>query len=372
MAEENYTVQNLDFSRDGQKIAGKLYLPKDMSELALVIMSHGFGANWSKTQPYAEFFANHGLAAYIFDFIGGGLNIQSDGTTTEMSVLTEAADLEAILTGFEINSRFESIFLFGESQGGFVSTYVAAKHPKDIAGLILLYPAFVLQDDARKRTPNLKEIPEIQDVMGIPIGKRYTLDALSFDIYDTMKQYPGPVLIIHGTADPIVPLSYAQRAAQTFLRAHLETIAQAGHGFSGKDLNEAARWSLGFIDKILEFNKESLHLAIDDTEVSVNWHDNKATQALKALANKGPLTLSMSKYGGFEQVGNIGQTLPSQEESITTRPGDIVLYNHDQLVIFYGSNTWEYTPLGTIVEPSGVKLTQLLDRKETTITLFLR
>lgn len=372
MAQENYTVQRLDFKHDGQTIAGELYLPKELHDLALVILSHGFGANWSKTKPYAQYLANHGLAAYVFDFIGGGLDIQSDGQTTDMSVLTEAADLDMVLQGFETDSRFESIFLLGESQGGFVSTYVASNRPKEIAGLILLYPAFVLQDDAKKRNPNLEDLPEVQDVMGVPIGKRYTLDAISFDIYEKMKQYPGPVLIIHGTADPIVPLSYAARAAQVFPRAHLETIAQAGHGFSGKDLDQAAKWSLGFIDKILEFNQESLHLAIDDTEVEVEWAVNSSTQALKALVNKGPLTIHTSKYGGFEQVGAIGTSLPSQNKSITTHPGDIMLYNSDQIVFFYGSNTWSYTPLGTITEPSGVKLSQLLDRKEAIITLFLR
>lgn len=372
MQEENYTVQRLDFKRNEQTIAGELYLPKEMHDKALVILSHGFGANWSKTKPYAQYLASHGLAAYVFDFIGGGLDIQSDGQTTDMSVLTEAADLETVLNGFASDSRFQSIFLFGESQGSFVSTYVAANDPKKIAGLVLLYPAFVLQDDAKKRTPHLDQLPEVQEVMGVPIGKRYTLDALSFDIYDEMKRYSGPVLIIHGSADPIVPLSYATRAEQVFPRAHLEIIPHAGHGFSGQDLRQAAQWSLGFIDKILEFNQESLHMAIDDTEVIVEWLSNPSIQALKALANKGPLTLQTSKYGGFEQVGSLKSSLPSQDEPMTTHPGDIVLYNSDQLVFFYGSNTWSYTPLGFIVEPSGVKLTQLLDRKEATITLFLR
>ena len=77
-----------------------------------------------------------------------------------------------------------------------------------------------------------------------------------------------------------------------------------------------------------------LTLKIDGIEVDVIWADNDSVKALKNLAKDG-LTINMSKYGGFEQVGSIGSTLPSDDTRITTNPGDIVLYSSNQIVIFY-------------------------------------
>ncbi len=79
-------------------------------------------------------------------------------------------------------------------------------------------------------------------------------------------------------------------------------------------------------------------LKIDGIEVDVIWADNDSVKVLKNLAKDG-LTINMSKYGGFEQVGSIGSTLPSSDTRITTSPGDIVLYSSNQIVLFYDSNT---------------------------------
>ena len=117
-------------------------------------------------------------------------------------------------------------------------------------------------------------------------------------------------------------------------------------------------------------NMKSLELKIDDTTVDVTWLDNSSVNALKEVAKDG-LTINMSKYGGFEQVGSIGSTLPSADTRITTSPGDIVLYSSNQIVIFYGSNTWSYTKLGHI-NLSKSSLTDLLGDEDVTITLTLK
>jgi len=112
-----------------------------------------------------------------------------------------------------------------------------------------------------------------------------------------------------------------------------------------------------------------LTLKIDGIEVDVIWADNDSVKALKNLAEDG-LTINMSKYGGFEQVGSIGSTLPSSDTRITTNPGDIVLYSSNQIVIFYDSNTWSYTKLGHI-NLSKSELTDLLGDEDVVITLSL-
>ena len=92
--------------------------------------------------------------------------------------------------------------------------------------------------------------------------------------------------------------------------------------------------------------KTDMKLKIGDTEVPVIWEENESVDALKALAAEGPLTIHMSMYGGFEQVGPIVQDIVSNDQQTTTQAGDIVLYSGDQIVAFYGSNSWAYTRLG--------------------------
>ena len=112
---------------------------------------------------------------------------------------------------------------------------------------------------------------------------------------------------------------------------------------------------------------KSMTLKIGEREVQVSWEDNDSVEELKKLAASG-LTIKMSMYGGFEQVGPIGQSIARDDEQTTTAPGDIVLYSGDQIVVFYGSNSWEYTRLGKI-NMSEDELTELLGNEDVTITL---
>ena len=111
-------------------------------------------------------------------------------------------------------------------------------------------------------------------------------------------------------------------------------------------------------------------LKIGDTKVPVTWEDNDSVSDLKALA-KDSLTIEMSMYGGFEQVGSIGQRLPSHDAQTSTSWGDIILYSSSQLVVFYGSNSWAYTRLGHITDQTAEQMKTLLGNGDVTITLIL-
>lgn len=113
-----------------------------------------------------------------------------------------------------------------------------------------------------------------------------------------------------------------------------------------------------------------LQMMIGGTPVSVTWEDNDAVQALRELCKDQPLTIAMSMYGGFEQVGSVGTALPQDDVQTTTSAGDIVLYAGDQMVVFYGSNTWAYTRLGHISDKTAEELTALLSNDSVTITLI--
>ena len=114
-----------------------------------------------------------------------------------------------------------------------------------------------------------------------------------------------------------------------------------------------------------------LQMTIGNTPVSVDWEDNEAAEALKDLCRNQPLTIQMSMYGGFEQVGPIGTALPHNDVQTTTSAGDIVLYSGDQMVVFYGSNSWAYTRLGHITDKSAEDMAELLSNGDTVITISL-
>lgn len=84
------------------------------------------------------------------------------------------------------------------------------------------------------------------------------------------------------------------------------------------------------------------------------------------------MSIQMSMYGGFEQVGSLGTSLPREDEQTTIQAGDIVLYSGSQIVIFYGSNSWAYTRLGRITDKSAEELVELLGSKDVAVTLELQ
>ncbi|MBE6478693.1 MAG: alpha/beta hydrolase [Propionibacteriaceae bacterium] len=239
----------LCFERDGLRIRGELHLPAGDGPFPAAICSHGFGATSATVEPYARFLAEHGVAGYRFDFCGGSSHSRSDGSLSDQSVLTEAADLEAVLDGIRAQPfvRPDEVFLLGASQGGYVSGIVAARHPSAVRGLVMLYPALVIPDDAHERYASPDDVPERPVLFGVPIGRRYYTDAWGLDPDRDLAGYEGDVLIVHGEQDETVPLRYSERAAGRYPRARLVSIPGAGHGFHGEALSTAERAILDLV-----------------------------------------------------------------------------------------------------------------------------
>ena len=117
-------------------------------------------------------------------------------------------------------------------------------------------------------------------------------------------------------------------------------------------------------------NEESvITMKIGESPVQVDWEDNESVEALKSLAKQGDITIQMSMYGGFEQVGSLGESLPRNDKQTTTKSGDIVLYSGNQIVIFYGSNSWAYTRLGHISDKDESQMEELLSNGDETVTI---
>ena len=149
-----------------------------------------------------------------------------------------------------------------------------------------------------------------------------------------------------------------------------ETQGQSSEEAQGQSSEENQSQSSEEVsDQSSENEEMDMVMYIGDKRVDVSWEDNQSVEELKNLASSG-LSISMSMYGGFEQVGSIGQSITRNDKNITTEAGDIVLYSGNQMVVFYGSNTWSYTRLGKI-NLSKDELKDLLSNGNVTITLSM-
>lgn len=101
-------------------------------------------------------------------------------------------------------------------------------------------------------------------------------------------------------------------------------------------------------------------ITVNGRDLHVELADNSSARALEQLVADGDVTVSMADYGGFEKVGSLPRRLPTNDEQITTQPGDLILYQGDKLALYYASNSWSFTRLGRVVEPEPSTLRTLL------------
>ncbi len=250
------------FTIDGAKgkLAAHLQLPdiKDGEECPIVVMCHGFGGNMGGPlfDTIASDLLSDGIGVVRFDFNGHG---KSEGRFQDMTVLNEIEDAKRVIDWVELQTYAKSVSLLGHSQGGVVSSMVAGQiGAKRINSVVLMAPAAVLRDDAlRGNTMGAMydpwNAPEYVQLFGsLKLGRDYIETARDLPIYDVASQYAGPVLVIHGTADRVVPYTYGERYAKELPAAHLKLIHGDDHGFSHSLASSsafAAEWLSGMVKK---------------------------------------------------------------------------------------------------------------------------
>lgn len=249
--------------RDGLKIHGAVFLPEasEGKRLPVAIVCHEFMANRLFSFPYAYNLAKNGYAAFCFDFNGGGIVSQSEGSSRSMSVLTEVEDLLAVIDHANRQPYTDGcgVVLYGCSQGGLVCALTAARMPDKVNALILQYPALSIPDDARKGKmikaefdPNA--VPELLHCGPMKLGRRYAADVMDMDVSQATAGYAGRVLIMHGDKDTLVDISYSEAAferhRQAGAQAQFAVIEGAGHIFvKPKHIKQANRCVTDFLSK---------------------------------------------------------------------------------------------------------------------------
>lgn len=110
---------------------------------------------------------------------------------------------------------------------------------------------------------------------------------------------------------------------------------------------------------------------VNGSVLSIIAAENSSADAFLDLLKAGDLTIEMRDYGSFEKVGPLGTTLPRNDEQITTEPGDVILYQGDQITIYYDVNSWNFTRLGKVQDLSPAELKAILGAGNAAVTFSL-
>ena len=239
MSTGTYTTQEIWVQNGDNRIYGIAYVPDTDKKVPLVIFSHELGNDHTSGVRYAERLAEAGYAAYVFDFCGGTVGgNRSDGSNKEMSILTEASDLESVLSTAKSWDFVDpdKIVLLGGSMGGLVTTVVGSTHQDEIAGMVLMYPALSAKDDSgAEQYQTEDDVPEDVSLFGgwIHVGKNYITDLWKVDFNQLLSSYQGHMLLLHGDKDSTVPLSYSEEAKEIIPDCEFYVIKDGGHEFFG-------------------------------------------------------------------------------------------------------------------------------------------
>lgn len=207
---------------------------------------------------------------------------------------------------------------------------------------------------------------------------------------DNIAQYKTILLgypIWHGQAPKIIytfleSYDFSGKTIVPFCTSHSSGVGSSAtnlHALApNAEWKDGRRFAIGtseaaiqeWIDSLgIKQENNRMKMTINGNPVTVDWEDNDAVSALQNAVKDNPLTIQTSMYGGFEQVGSLGMDLPRNDTQITTQPGDVILYSGNQMVVFYGSNTWAYTRLGKITDKTDAELQTLLSNGNVTIVI---
>lgn len=236
---ENIVSEEYSVSYDDKQLYGKITAPSDYKskKLPTIVIAHGLNNTLEQYDMYSQLLAKQGYLVYSFDFYGGSSQSKSGGQDMlNMSVKTELTDLTQVMEKLSSEAFVDKskMSLFGASQGGVVASLYAATYPDRVHKLLLIFPAFVLFDDAKETyrelgNPDFDQLPDSLTHHNTTLGKIYLIDALDIDIQAEQAKITAPTLIIHGTDDAVVPYHYAVQASQTIPNAKLVTVEGGEH-----------------------------------------------------------------------------------------------------------------------------------------------
>ncbi len=174
----------------------------------------------------------------------------------------------------------------------------------------------------------------------------------------------------------VIPFCTSGSSGISTSEKNISNLVPIGNQLAGKRFSASAskesvcEWvdSLNFSAK----TEEKLYLTINDAKLSATLENNSSVDALKEKLSEGDITIDAREYGGFEKVGSLGFSLPKNDTQYSTDFGDIMLYQGNQITLFYESNSWSYTKIGHVDNLTQEELKSILGKGDVKITLSLK
>ena len=260
------TLGAKDFEVRGPEggLAMKLTLPQgfdpEHDSCPMVILMHGIfsSKDFLPMPELAKSLAQNGIASIRFDFNGHG---KSEGRMQDMTVEKEISDAIAMWEYARSLPYVDKIALLGHSQGGVIASMTAGRleeRGEAPAALVLLAPGSVIKEACQSGRFFQAEFdpsnpPEFVKCFGVmKLGREYLLSTQQLDIYGTAKHYTGPVRLIHGSEDEIVPMWCSERFVETYgNKAELFVVDKENHMLS-KKTRETIGHAVSFFKAVLQ------------------------------------------------------------------------------------------------------------------------
>ena len=175
----------------------------------------------------------------------------------------------------------------------------------------------------------------------------------------------------------VIPFCTSGSSGISTSENNIRNLVPIGEQLSGKrfsvnaSVDDVSAW-LDTLDLSFNAEEQKLNIDVNGYTLTASLEDNSSAQALKELLKNGAITIEMSDYGNFEKVGTLPETLPRNDERITTVPGDLILYQGNQITIYYDVNTWNFTKLGHIDNITQEELKSILGDGDVTAELSLQ
>lgn len=150
--------------------------------------------------------------------------------------------------------------------------------------------------------------------------------------------------------------------------------SEASIGESGPSpaaASEAARSGEISLETVQKSEGSEMKITANGTTFLAGFAENSSAEAFRKLLEQGPVTIEMHDYGSFEKVGPLGTSLPTNDEPITTEPGDVILYQGSSVTVYYDTNHWSFTRLGKIENVTKEELLEAFGSGDVAITFAL-
>ena len=207
--------------------------------------------------------------------------------------------------------------------------------------IVLSFMAACGKNDTQAQTPSRQAesttIESSSQSANLSSSENADESSVAMDSTETADETMSESTIVdetEGMAEPVEAVSEAEYVQET-------------------ERNETSAAETDIQNNTEENKVANMNVQVGDVIFSATLEENEAVSALVEMMRESPVVIQMSDYSGFEKVGSLRTSLPVNNSQTTTQAGDIVLYNGNQIVIFYGSNSWSYTRLGRIDDLTG-------------------